>query len=46
MVIAYQCDDAAAELQLGEDWHVYPNDALMLSLKHLCGDAHVVLEYR
>jgi len=46
MVIAYQCDDAAAELQLGEDWHVHPNDALMSRLKHLCGDEHVVLEYR
>ena len=45
VVIAYKGEDAGAELQLGNAWHVSPRDALLLHLKKVCGESEVVLEY-
>ncbi len=42
ITISYSNDDAGAELQLGENWRVNPNDALLLRLKQLW---EVTLEY-
>ena len=45
VTIAYQGQEAGAELVLGDNWRVKPNTELLLQLSRLCGQDRVVLEY-
>ena len=43
--IAYQGEQAGAELALGDAWRVKPNTELLMRLNRLCGQGKVLVEY-
>ncbi|MDH5396224.1 MAG: OB-fold nucleic acid binding domain-containing protein, partial [Gammaproteobacteria bacterium] len=45
VVIDYCKDDACAEIQLGEEWHINPTDELLNRLRETMGDKHVNVVY-
>ena len=45
IAIAYQINNAGAELKLGDEWKIKPSDNLLDMLRQLCGKENVLLEY-
>ncbi len=44
IAIRYQSHNAQAELVLGQEWRVYPNDECVLKIKELCGTEKVMVD--
>ncbi len=45
VVIAYRREECTADIQLGENWYVRPNDELITRLRDDCGINNVVIDY-
>ena len=43
--IIYRNKEAKAELVLGKDWSIAPNQSLLAELQKLCGQDNVRLQY-